>query len=162
ALHECNDTLKTGLWRCVLAKRIVPPVLSEQRRRTMTTNAAKKTTLIVGGAGKTGRRVAERLARRGLPYRMGSRSGAPPFDWNDETTWTAALADVGAAYITFYPDLAVPWAADKVRRFVRRAVDGGVGKLVLLAGRGEPQVRPAEEAVRESDVAYTILEAAFF
>jgi predicted dinucleotide-binding enzyme len=30
-------------------------------------------TLIVGGKGKTGRRVAQRLATRGLPVRIGSR-----------------------------------------------------------------------------------------
>jgi uncharacterized protein YbjT (DUF2867 family) len=36
--------------------------------------------LVLGGTGKTGRRVAERLAARGLPVRIGSRSGRPPFD----------------------------------------------------------------------------------
>ena len=43
-------------------------------------------TLIVGGTGKTGRRVAQRLTARGLPVRIGSRSGEPPFDWEDATT----------------------------------------------------------------------------
>ena len=121
-----------------------------------------RTTSIVGGNGKTGRRVAERLRARELPFRLASRSSAPAFDWSDERTWAAALEGVGAAYITYSPDLAAPRAAEHVRRFVRRAVDAGVEKLVLLAGRGEPQVRPAEEAVRESGVAFTILEAAFF
>jgi uncharacterized protein YbjT (DUF2867 family) len=37
-----------------------------------------KTTLVLGGTGKTGRRVAERLTARGLPVRIGSRSGEPP------------------------------------------------------------------------------------
>jgi uncharacterized protein YbjT (DUF2867 family) len=45
-----------------------------------------KTTLVVGGTGKTGRRVVERLEARGLPVRVGSRSGEPPFDWEDEAT----------------------------------------------------------------------------
>ena len=44
-------------------------------------------TLVLGGTGKTGRRVAERLAARGLPARIGSRSGEPPFDWENEATW---------------------------------------------------------------------------
>lgn len=122
----------------------------------------KQTTLIIGGTGKTGRRVAQRLDARGLPYRTASRSSASRFDWDDERTWASAIAGVGAAYITYHPDLAVPSAADKVRSFVRCAVDRGVEKLVLLAGRGEPQVRPAEAAVRDSGVAFTILEAAFF
>ncbi len=51
-------------------------------------------TLVLGGTGKTGRRVAERLAARGLPVRLGSRSGQPPFDWEDRATWAPAL--VGA------------------------------------------------------------------
>ena len=40
----------------------------------------KKLTLVLGGTGKTGRRVAERLKARGVPTRIGSRSGEPPFD----------------------------------------------------------------------------------
>ncbi|MET0556184.1 MAG: hypothetical protein ABW221_24300, partial [Vicinamibacteria bacterium] len=39
------------------------------------------TTLVVGGTGKTGRRVAERLQERGVPVRIGSRAAAIPFDW---------------------------------------------------------------------------------
>jgi uncharacterized protein YbjT (DUF2867 family) len=94
--------------------------------------------------------------------RLASRSTAPTFDWHDERTWAAPLAGVGSVYITYYPDLALPGAAEQVRRFTRRAVDGGVGRIVLLAGRGEPHVLPAEQAVRASGVAYTILECAFF
>src|SRR5262245_63591366 len=108
------------------------------RRRPMENR--KKTTLILGGTGKTGRRVAERLAARGNPVRIGSRSGAPPFAWEDARTWGPALAGVGAVYVTYYPDLAVPGAADAVGRLARRAVESGVEKIVLLSGRGEPQV----------------------
>jgi len=125
-------------------------------------DTSNQTTLILGGSGKTGRRVAERLAARGLPVRIGSRSGQPPFDWDDERTWAPALAGIGSIYITYYPDLALPGAADHVGRLARRAVESGVRKLVLLSGRGEPQVHPAEQAVRESGALYTILECAFF
>ena len=45
------------------------------------------TTLVLGGHGKTGRRVAQRLEARGLPVRIGSRSGQPPFDWYAPDTW---------------------------------------------------------------------------
>ena len=121
-----------------------------------------KTTVILGGAGKTGRRVADRLAAKGLPSRLASRSSAVPFDWSDEQTWEPAIAGAGAVYVTYYPDLAVPGAADDVRRLTELAAGTGVGRLVLLAGRGEPQVHPAEEAVRESGVPFTILECAFF
>jgi uncharacterized protein YbjT (DUF2867 family) len=37
-------------------------------------------TLVLGGTGKTGRRVAQRLAGLGLPTRIGSRAADPPFD----------------------------------------------------------------------------------
>ena len=43
--------------------------------------ATYKPTLVLGGTGKTGRRVVERLTARGLPARVGSRSGEPAFDW---------------------------------------------------------------------------------
>lgn len=53
-----------------------------------------RTTLVLGGTVKTGRRVAERLTARGLPVRIGSRFGAPPFDWENPDTWPAVLRDV--------------------------------------------------------------------
>ena len=47
----------------------------------MTGNTGEtKPTLVLGGTGKTGRRVVERLEARGLPVRVGSRSGTPRFD----------------------------------------------------------------------------------
>lgn len=121
-----------------------------------------KTTVILGGTGKTGRRVAGRLEAMGRPVRAVSRSSAIPFDWNQPRTWAPALAGAEALYITYHPDLAVPGAAEHVRRVTRVAVDQGVERIVLLAGRGEPQVLPAEAAVREAGVAHTILECAFF
>src|SRR5687767_13515468 len=58
--------------------------------------------LVLGGTGKTGRRVAQRLTARGLPVRIGSRSGEPPFDWEDQSTWAPALRGVEAVYVTYY------------------------------------------------------------
>jgi uncharacterized protein YbjT (DUF2867 family) len=43
-------------------------------------------TLVLGGTGKTGRRVVDRLRARGLPVRVGSRSSEPPVDWKDRAT----------------------------------------------------------------------------
>jgi uncharacterized protein YbjT (DUF2867 family) len=60
----------------------------------------QKPILILGGTGKTGRRVAERLAAQRVPVRIGSRSGELPFDWNDERTFVPAVQGVGAAYIS--------------------------------------------------------------
>jgi uncharacterized protein YbjT (DUF2867 family) len=120
------------------------------------------TILVVGGAGKTGRRVMERLQGMGLPFRIGSRSSQPAFNWEDRTTWAAALDGIAKAYVTYYPDLAVPGAAEKVQAFFRQAIDAGVKKLVLLSGRGEPEAERAEQMLKECDVDWTILRCSFF
>jgi uncharacterized protein YbjT (DUF2867 family) len=127
-----------------------------------TTTSTRGLTLITGGTGKTGRRVAERLAARGVPVRIGSRSGTPPFDWEDRATWGPALEGVDAVYVAFYPDLAVPGAAETVGAFAALAVERGVRRLVLLSGRGEEGAERAEEAVRASGAAWTILRASWF
>jgi uncharacterized protein YbjT (DUF2867 family) len=125
-------------------------------------NARQETTLVLGGTGKTGRRVARRLERRGVPVRIGSRAGEPPFDWEDPRTWGPALRGAGAVYLTYQPDLAAPGAAEAIRRFAELAVASGVRRIVLLSGRGEDQVLPSERAVQESGARFTILRAAFF
>ncbi len=71
--------------------------------------------LVVGGTGKTGRRVAERLVTGSRRVHIGSPSSRLGFDWNDGTTWEPALGGVGAAYLTYAPDLGLPGAADRVR-----------------------------------------------
>jgi len=119
-------------------------------------------TLVVGGTGKTGRRVAERLTELGLPVRIGSRTGAPPFDWDDPETWAPALADMGAAYITYQPDLAVPGAVEAVRSFADLALKQGVRRLVLLSGRGEDEAQRAEQLLQASGADWTILRASWF
>ncbi|MGH3799746.1 MAG: hypothetical protein ACRDTD_06360, partial [Pseudonocardiaceae bacterium] len=68
----------------------------------------KGTTLVVGGTGKTGRRVVDRLASRRVSVRVGSRCGEPAFDWEDAASWEPVLAGVESAYVTYYPDLAIP------------------------------------------------------
>jgi uncharacterized protein YbjT (DUF2867 family) len=118
--------------------------------------------LVLGGTGKTGRRVVERLRARGLPVRVGSRAGQPPFDWEEETTWAPALSGVGSVYLTYYPDLAVPGAVETVGAFAELAVARGVARLVLLAGRGEPEAEHAEQAVRGSSAELTILRSTWF
>ena len=92
---------------------------------------------VIGATGKTGARVATRLSERGRAVRTLSRNASIPFDWQDRTTWPAALAGVSAAYVTYYPDLAVPQAEDDIRAFVALARRQGVEHVVLLSGRGE-------------------------
>jgi uncharacterized protein YbjT (DUF2867 family) len=119
-------------------------------------------TLVLGGTGKTGRRVAERLLARGVPTRIGSRAGAPPFDWNDRATWAPALRDMEAAYISYHPDVSVPGAVEAVGSFAGLAVRLGVRRLVLLSGRGEPEAEQSEEAVRAAGGELTIVRSTWF
>lgn len=121
-----------------------------------------KPILILGGTGKTGRRLAERLTARGVPVRIGSRSGSPRFDWEVPATWGPALQGVRAVYISYYPDIAVPGAAETVEAFARLAVTNGVTRLVLLSGRGETEAQRAEEMVKASGADWTILRCAWF
>ena len=122
----------------------------------------KKTTLVIGGTGKTGRRVGERLTARGLPIRIGSRSGEPPFNWEDQATWAPTLRNVWAVYLTYYPDLAVPGAVDAIRSFVELAMASGIRRLVLLSGRGEEEAQRAEQVLQDSGADWTILRCSWF
>ena len=119
-------------------------------------------TLVLGAHGTTGRRVASRLAARGVATRLGSRSGEPPFDWADERTWPAVLDGVSAAYVVYYPDLVAPEALERVRGFAELAARSGVRRLVLLSGRGEKAAEQAEQAVMAAGTAWTIVRSAFF
>ncbi len=121
-----------------------------------------KPTLVLGATGKTGRRVAARLMARDLPVRLGSRRGQPPFDWEDRSSWAPAIAGMGAVYITYQPDLAVPGAVEAVRRFADMAIEAGARRLVLLSGRGEEEAERAEQALMESGADWTILRASWF
>jgi uncharacterized protein YbjT (DUF2867 family) len=118
--------------------------------------------LVLGGTGKTGRRVARRLQAMGRPVRAATPSGVPPFDWNDPATWPSALAGVGAVYVAYYPDLAVPGAVAAVRSFAELAVRSGVPRLALLSGRGEPEAERAEQAVADTGAELTILRSTWF
>jgi uncharacterized protein YbjT (DUF2867 family) len=127
----------------------------------------KRMTLVLGGTGKTGRRVAVRLKARGVPTRVGSRSGEPPFDWEDEATWAPALRDVESVYVSYtVPDIAVPGAVEAVGSFAELAVESEVRRLVLISGRGEEEAQRAERVVQEvsekAGAEWTIVRCAWF
>ncbi|MFJ5552756.1 NAD(P)H-binding protein [Streptomyces sp. NPDC093225] len=137
----------------------------------MTTNAkntqkndvrSNDTVLVIGGTGKTGRRVADRLAARGADVRIGSRTAPVPFVWEDPDTWEPALAGVRAVYVTYAPDLGFPGAAEAVGAFARTAVEHGARRLVLLSGRGEEGAQVSEEALKASGADWTVVRAAWF
>jgi uncharacterized protein YbjT (DUF2867 family) len=126
--------------------------------RTMT----NPTILVIGSTGKTGKRVVDQLQSRGIPVRHGSRGAEIPFDWADQRTWAPALAGVDKVYVTYYPDLAVPGSVDAIRALTKMADDAGVRHLVLLSGRNEPGAERAEDVVKTSALAWTIVRCAFF
>jgi uncharacterized protein YbjT (DUF2867 family) len=106
--------------------------------------------LVTGGTGTTGGRVAHRLRSRGVPVRVASRSSDCRLDWADPACWDTALAGASAVYLAYAPDLAVPGSDDVLAAFTDRAARAGVGRVVLLSGRGEPAAQRAEQAVRET------------
>jgi uncharacterized protein YbjT (DUF2867 family) len=118
--------------------------------------------LVLGAAGKTGRRVIERLALQNCQARSGSRSGAPPFDWEDRRTWAPVLQGIGRVYVAYYPDLGAPGAADTIGAFVDTAKAQGVHRVVLLSGRGETEAAKCERLVRESNLEWTVIRASWF
>lgn len=119
-------------------------------------------TLVIGGHGKTGRRVAERLTAQGREVRIGSRSGEPAFDWHEPATWLPALEGVDRVYVTYYPDLAFPGAAEQVGEFSKVAVANGARRLVLLSGRGEEAAEISEDNLKASGADWTIVRSSWF
>ncbi|MFD3568702.1 NmrA family transcriptional regulator [Streptomyces sp. NPDC058667] len=140
---------------------------TNQTSRTNDTTEASDTRgtfLVTSATGKTGRRVAERLAARGATVRAGSRTGSTPFDWEDPATWAPALRGADAAYVAYYPDLAAPGAVEAMSTFGRLAAESGVRRLTVLSGRGEPEALVAEEALRTAadGVELAVVRASFF
>ena len=124
--------------------------------------ASNDLTLVLAGTGKIGRRIVARLAERGIPTRVGSRSGTPSFEWDDREGWDAALEGVATAYVSYVPDLAVPGAADAIGVFVEKAKQHGVRRLVLLSGRGEEEAQACERIVQASGLEWTVIRANWF
>jgi uncharacterized protein YbjT (DUF2867 family) len=118
--------------------------------------------LVLGGTGKVGRRIAARLTAQGVPVRIGTRSGAPPFDWHNPTTWKAVLDGAQSLFISYAPDLAVPGAAQAVAEITKQAAAHGGARVVLLSGRGEEEAEAAERLVQHGPLPWTILRCSWF
>ena len=118
--------------------------------------------VLIGGLGKTGGRIRDRLAARGIATRAASRSTSPAFDWSDRATWGPALGGATAAYVAYQPDLAVPRAADDIADLAAIAAAAEVGHIVLLSGRGEAGAVASEARLRAAPIAHTVLRASWF
>ncbi len=125
------------------------------------TETTQQPTLVLGGTGKTGRRVVERLTRQHVPVRIGSRSSRVRFDWDQPTTWGPVLDGVQAAYVAYAPDIGAPGATDAIGAFVDAAAAAKVRRLVLLSGR-EEGAQACERIVMGSSAEWTILRSSWF
>jgi uncharacterized protein YbjT (DUF2867 family) len=125
--------------------------------------------LIIAGLGKTGRRVAEQLDARGVPYQLASRSSEQRFDWYDESTWSPTVAGIDTAYLA--PPVG-PTGLAQAGKFIQQAAAEGLRRVVLLSGRGvgspgrdfavyESSVE-LENSVRASGADWTIVRPAWF
>jgi uncharacterized protein YbjT (DUF2867 family) len=118
--------------------------------------------LVLGGKGKTGRKVVQKLKQLNQNVRIGSRSETPSFDWENPETWTNALEGMDRVYITFQPDLAVPGALEAIEGFIKIAKQKRVKKVVLLSGKGEREAELCEQVVINSGIDHTIVRASWF
>jgi uncharacterized protein YbjT (DUF2867 family) len=106
--------------------------------------------LVLGGTGKTGSRLAARLAGRGLSVRTAARRGADVrFDWDDPATHGAALDGVDRLYLVA-PVMRVDFAG-QVAAFLDLAEAAGVRHVTYLSAYGVDQAAP-HVAVRAVEV----------
>ncbi|MDV8067322.1 NAD(P)H-binding protein [Rhodococcus sp. IEGM 1366] len=128
----------------------------------MTTTSDIQSAVVIGGTGKTGARVAQRLTAVGIRTRIASRTSGTRFDWNDQTTWQPAMSGVEAAYVTYAPDLAVPESSTHIEELAELAYREGVRRMVLLSGRGEPAAQKAEQVLADSGLEWAVVRASWF
>jgi steroid delta-isomerase-like uncharacterized protein len=69
---------------------------------------------------------------------------------------------VSAAYVTYSPDLAVPEAPPAIEKLAQMAVERGIGRLVLLSGRGEEEAQRCERIVLDANPDWTVVRASWF
>jgi len=105
--------------------------------------------LIIGATGKTGSRVMKGLKALGFNPRGASRKGEVHFDWDEPTTWSAALNGIDAVYLTYYPDLAVPKAPEDISKFCALAKMKGIKHITVLSGRSEPAAQACENIIKQ-------------
>lgn len=111
------------------------------------------TAVILGGTGRTGSLVAEKLARQGITTRTAARRGADVrFDWDDPGTHLAALAGADRLYLVT-PVLRVSYA-EQVAGLLDLAETTGIRHVTFLSTRAADQAPPGIDiAAVEADLA---------
>lgn len=127
--------------------------------------------LVTGATGKTGRRLAERLARRGVRARAASRGGAGVagcegvrFSWAEPESYGGALGGVGAVYLVAPTDAGEPLEA--MLPFLERARGAGVWRFVLLSSsaldEGGPLLGRVHAWLKTEAPEWTVLRPSWF
>ena len=127
----------------------------------MTTAEHSRPVLVTGAGGKVGRRVVAGLTAAGRTVRPASRSTPVRLDWEDASSWPAAFAGVGAAFVV------PPETIVDLGSFASVVEKAGVERLVLLSARhpeqgGESIVPAFEETVAAADVPAVVLRPSWF
>ena len=129
---------------------------------------ARSTTLVLGGTGKTGTRVANRLTRLGLPVRTAARHGADVrFDWDDPATHRNAVEGADRVYL-IAPVMRTRFAP-QVSAFLDLAEGVGVRHVTCLSAYGI-EFAPSDVALRaveldlmgRSTLTHSIVRPAWF
>ena len=125
-------------------------------------NAGMSThTLVLGGTGKTGRRVVERLRAKGVAVRVGSRS--LPFDWNDDShLGRRARRRLRGLRLLLPGPRDRGCARGRSARSRGWRPKRGVERLVLLSGRGEPEAQRAEQELIAAGTEWTVVRCSWF
>jgi uncharacterized protein YbjT (DUF2867 family) len=126
------------------------------------------TTLVLGGTGKTGARVADRMTELGHFVRTAARHGADArFDWDAPATHRTAVQGVDRIYLVT-PVMRTRFAA-QVSAFLDLAEAAGVQHITYLSAYGidlaSPDValRAVElDLIRRAAMTHSILRPAWF
>src|SRR3984957_10479171 len=125
-------------------------------------------TLVLGGTGKTGARVAARLAGLGLAVRTAARRGGDTrFDWDDPATHRNAVEGADRVYL-IAPVMRTRFAP-QVSAFLDLADAAGVRHVTYLSAYGI-ELAPADVALRAVELdlmgrpglTYSIVRPAWF
>ncbi|MDR3513740.1 MAG: ergot alkaloid biosynthesis protein [Caulobacteraceae bacterium] len=124
--------------------------------------------LVTGGTGKTGRRLAARLADLGQAVRIAARH--PPagpqgrrLDWSDRDSWDSALEGVSGLYLV---PSSVAAEITAMIEFMGLALDRGVRRFVLLSASllpaGGPGAGLAHQWLRDNAAEWAVLRPSWF
>jgi len=126
-----------------------------------------KNVLIIGGKGKNGRRVAEKLKSHKFNPIVTTRTinahveNERYFDWNDSSTFGPALKNIEIVYIV-HPDTSMLGAEQQIEGLITEMMNQSVSKAVLLSGRGQASVEKCEKILMQSQLDWTVIRSAWF